>query len=60
MKRNPLRHGVWVTSSRSQQVACVQVRASETSVDIRDSKQRFGDVLNVSPGAWTAFVRTFG
>ncbi|WP_306839341.1 DUF397 domain-containing protein [Catenuloplanes nepalensis] len=57
MKWNGLRRDVWTTSSRSEQVACVEVRTDGESVDIRDSKRRSGYVLNVSPEAWTAFVR---
>ncbi|WP_232323457.1 DUF397 domain-containing protein [Catenuloplanes japonicus] len=49
-----------MTSSHSDTVTCVEVRANGVTVDIRDSKRRLGGVLHVSPDAWTAFVRRFG
>ncbi len=59
MNRGLVLRGDWVKSSYSEMTGCVEVRADRHSVRIRDSKQRSGDVLKVSPGAWAVFVRHF-
>ncbi|WP_307246895.1 DUF397 domain-containing protein [Catenuloplanes indicus] len=58
MNRSILTRGRWTKSSRSELGDCVEVRAGEDAVDIRDSKHPSGHRLSVSGAAWTAFVRT--
>lgn len=35
---------------------CVEVRFTDTTTDIRDSKNAHGDTLRVTTAAWTAFL----
>lgn len=48
----------WRTSSRSGgNGACVEVRKADGGdVQVRDSKDRPGPVLTITPTAWTAFI----
>ncbi|MFE7673216.1 DUF397 domain-containing protein [Streptomyces albidoflavus] len=50
----------WRKSSYSgdQAYACVEVAAHPTKVHVRDSKVPAGPVLDVTPGAWAAFVHS--
>ncbi|MER7459721.1 DUF397 domain-containing protein [Micromonospora sp. NPDC126480] len=59
---NDLSGAVWRTSSRSNdQGLCVEVADNLVDalgvVAVRDSKDRSGPALTVSPPGWTAFVR---
>lgn len=59
---NDLPGAVWRTSSRSNdQGLCVEVADNLVDalgvVAVRDSKDRSGPALAVSPPGWTAFVR---
>ncbi|MGW4903941.1 DUF397 domain-containing protein [Streptomyces albidoflavus] len=48
----------WRKSSHSSDAggACVEVAAHPTTIHIRDSKVPAGPTLDVTPGAWRAFV----
>jgi hypothetical protein len=47
----------WRKSSASSSNAnCVEVRGQGETVDIRDSKNPDGPVLNFGPGQWAAFL----
>jgi hypothetical protein len=48
----------WRKSSYSggQNSQCVEVAAGETSVGVRDSKDRTGGTLRFSAGSWIAFM----
>jgi len=46
----------WRTATRSQDTNCVEVRTLEGLVEVRDSKDREGGTLAVSPAAWREFV----
>jgi hypothetical protein len=47
----------WRTSRRSgDNGACVEVRAVDGVVEVRDSKDRSGTVLAFGPAEWTAFL----
>ena len=46
----------WRTSTRSSGGNCVEVRAEEDVVRIRDSKNRAGAVLSFDPGAFRSFL----
>lgn len=49
----------WCTSSYSTNGQnCVEVRPGQPAVGVRDSKNRTGGELAVSPTAWRAFVRS--
>lgn len=48
---------IWRKSSASNSGNCVEVAFAEGMVLFRDSKNPDGDVLAISPTAWTAFVR---
>ncbi|MEU8814321.1 DUF397 domain-containing protein [Actinoplanes sp. NPDC048796] len=45
----------WKKSSRSAQGNCVEVNLGD-EIKIRDTKDRAGAVLSVSPEAWTEFL----
>ncbi|APU14302.1 MULTISPECIES: DUF397 domain-containing protein [Actinoalloteichus] len=49
----------WFTSSRTTPASnnCVEVRMTEPTVFVRDSKNPGGGVLAVTPAAWAAFLR---
>jgi hypothetical protein len=48
---------VWRTSRRSgSNGQCVEVRAMNERIDVRDTKNRDGGQLSFSPEAWTAFI----
>ncbi|BCB79845.1 hypothetical protein GCM10022251_39360 [Phytohabitans flavus] len=46
----------WRTSSRSQNTNCVEVGEMETTVAMRDSKDREGPVLIFAREQWIDFV----
>jgi len=46
----------WHTSTRSNDTNCVEVRARRGHVEVRDSKDREGESLVLSAGAWDEFV----
>lgn len=47
----------WFKSSRSaDNAACVEVRFTVDSVDVRDSKDRGGPVLAFTRTAWSGFL----
>ncbi|WP_405456220.1 DUF397 domain-containing protein [Streptomyces sp. NBC_00101] len=48
----------WFKSSHSGAEGgnCVEVAASTGTVHVRDSKQRTGPTLTVTPDAWASFV----
>ncbi|BDH07087.1 DUF397 domain-containing protein [Streptomyces seoulensis] len=50
---------VWFRSSYSDAEGgnCVEVALTPNTVHIRDSKASAGPVLQVSPSAWTGFIR---
>lgn len=51
-------HATWRKSSRSDNNGgqCVEVALSETTVGVRDSKDRGGAVLAYTADDWTAFL----
>jgi hypothetical protein len=47
----------WRTSTRSgDNGACVEVRATDGGVEIRDSKDRGGPTLTFAGDAWSSFI----
>jgi hypothetical protein len=47
----------WRKAQRSsQEGACVEVRAVDDLVEVRDSKDRSGPVLVFAPDGWMAFL----
>jgi len=46
----------WHTSTRSNDTNCVEVREVGGLVEVRDSKDREGATLAVSPTAWGEFI----
>lgn len=46
----------WVTSSYSSQGNCIEVADSGSRVLVRDTKDRTGPVLKLSPAAWRQFA----
>ena len=48
--------GKWITSSRCDSGACVQVRLTEDAVAMRDSKSAEGPVLLFSADTWNEFL----
>lgn len=46
----------WRTSSRSQNTNCVEVGEMETTIAMRDSKDREGPVLIFARQRWLEFV----
>ena len=48
----------WFKSTRSgsNDEGCVEVRLTEVSVGVRDSKNVTGPVFRFAPGEWRAFV----
>jgi hypothetical protein len=47
----------WIKASASgDQGACVEVRVGDTSVDVRDTKDRTRPPFTVRPVAWDAFL----
>lgn len=52
-----LAHAAWRVSSRSGgQGQCVEVGLTQTIVGIRDTKNRGGGTLAITPEQWQAFV----
>ncbi|RCW45319.1 uncharacterized protein DUF397 [Halopolyspora algeriensis] len=51
-------HIAWRKSSRSSGGAnnCVEVGFAAAAVAVRDTKDRAGGTLAVSPGAWSSFL----
>ncbi|SDK27403.1 protein of unknown function [Actinopolyspora mzabensis] len=48
---------LWRTSSRTTDVGhCVEVALTSRSVGIRDTKNRAGGTLTVTPATWAGFV----
>jgi len=48
----------WLKSSTSADAGnCVEVAYSESCVLVRDSGDRSGTILEISPGQWRRFVR---
>jgi hypothetical protein len=49
----------WRKSSRSNtDGACVEVRAVDEVIEIRDTNNRDGGTLRIHPVGWTAFVQS--
>ncbi|GGU67862.1 hypothetical protein GCM10010211_36630 [Streptomyces albospinus] len=50
---------VWFKSSYSGVEAgdCIEVATNPNAILVRDSKDKAGHVLDVTPRAWTAFLR---
>jgi hypothetical protein len=48
--------GKWITSTRCDSGACVQVKLLDDTVSMRDSKCADGPVLRFSAGSWTDFL----
>ena len=49
--------GVWRVSTRTgNNGACVEARYADSTVEVRDSKDRGGPTLTFSPATWTTFV----
>ncbi|SFT70474.1 protein of unknown function [Actinopolyspora lacussalsi subsp. righensis] len=47
----------WRISSYSNDIGqCVEVGFAETTIAVRDTKNRQGGTLTVSPAAWTGFL----
>jgi Domain of unknown function (DUF397) len=46
----------WRKGRRSDSGGCVEVAAAGGSVLVRDSRNRDGALLRLSPAAWSAFV----
>ncbi|ARF59419.1 hypothetical protein B1H19_13550 [Streptomyces gilvosporeus] len=47
----------WHTSSYTKSENCVEVADSDPkAIKVRDSKRQAGAIIDVSPGAWGAFV----
>jgi hypothetical protein len=47
----------WIKASASgDQGACVEVRLTDTCVDVRDTKDRTRAPFTVQPSAWDAFL----
>ncbi|GAB3560468.1 hypothetical protein J2S53_003368 [Actinopolyspora lacussalsi] len=50
-------NATWRKSSRShQKTNCVEIALSSQAVGIRDTKDRQGGTLTVSPAAWAGFL----
>ncbi|SHH01062.1 DUF397 domain-containing protein [Streptoalloteichus hindustanus] len=51
----------WYKSSRSTAAnnSCVEVRITDNTVAVRDSKNRSGATLNFSHHAWSSFLQRF-
>ncbi|HVK25625.1 MAG TPA: DUF397 domain-containing protein [Actinokineospora sp.] len=54
----PARERGWIKSSRSSGngAACVEVRLTDASVGVRDSKNVTGPRLALPPSSWTRFL----
>jgi hypothetical protein len=50
--RNGALDGNWRIGSRCTSGSCIQVRFNGGSVEVRDSKDPTGPVLQFSPGVW--------
>jgi hypothetical protein len=47
----------WRTSTRSgTNGACVEVRYTDGVIQLRDSKNREGSILDFAPDGWAAFI----
>jgi Domain of unknown function (DUF397) len=46
----------WRKSSRSNESGCVEVRKTSNSIQVRDSKNPDGAVLEFTPREWNAFL----
>ncbi|MET7992908.1 DUF397 domain-containing protein [Amycolatopsis sp. NPDC005232] len=54
---NCVEFAAWHKSCHStDQSNCIEVAASSVEIGIRDTKDRAGGHLTVSPGAWVAFL----
>lgn len=49
---------IWRTSSRSNQVECVEVALTDKVVAVRDSKHRGGGHFTVAGGTWRNFLHS--
>jgi hypothetical protein len=47
----------WQRSSHSSDLNCVETRSADVAIQIRDSKDVTGPILQVSPAGWQSFVR---
>ena len=48
--------GTWKKSSYSNATGCVEVRRTDSGVQVRDSKNRSGPVLDFNDNEWNAFL----
>lgn len=53
-KRIP--NNLWYKSSASESANCVEIRVLDDSVQVRNSRDRNGPVLNFTFGEWHAFL----
>jgi Domain of unknown function (DUF397) len=49
--------GLWKKSSASGTEGCVQVRRTQSGVQVRDSKNPDGTVLDFTDAEWVAFLK---
>lgn len=57
---SPMRDTGWFKSTRSGAAneMCVEVRITDTTVGVRDSKHRTGPTVAVPTTAWAQFINT--
>lgn len=52
-----MKQGVWIKSRRSDTNACVEAQHTGNTIQVRDSKDPDGPVLNFTETEWTAFIQ---